>query len=125
MMFKIERPTAARPPIKSPAQLNAQRFTELDANKDGILSKDEFKPTPSDKFNEGAFKNLDRNQDGKVDREEFKKLTISMGPVRPIGGPVGGFPFLPFLGNPLENLKELGSKAWDIVSAPFKLFSSL
>lgn len=42
-------------------------FEEIDANKDGIISKKEF-----DAFNNKHFKEMDANHDGKITIEEFE-----------------------------------------------------
>ena len=52
-----------RPPI-------LERLKQLDANKDGVISRDEFKG-PADKF-----ERLDRNKDGKIDARELPPLRL-------------------------------------------------
>jgi Ca2+-binding EF-hand superfamily protein len=50
-------------------------FAEMDANKDGVISKKEF-----DAFHNNHFKELDANHDGKITIEEFEAAHSAMQP---------------------------------------------
>lgn len=54
---------------KKPCQGHCQKkhFENMDANKDGKISLEEW-----NSFHEKKFKDIDKNKDGDIDRNEFK-----------------------------------------------------
>jgi Ca2+-binding EF-hand superfamily protein len=77
------------------------RFDELDADDDGFLSTDEFKPPVNlpEALVARMFAHLDKNSDGKISKEEFLKACRRPGeqppPPPPPGGDGGTPPALP------------------------------
>jgi Ca2+-binding EF-hand superfamily protein len=61
-------------------------FSQIDADKDGKVTKDEFMTfhmEPATKIREARFDQLDTNKDGKITRDEF--MTIQLEEARKIG----------------------------------------
>lgn len=58
-------------PAKDGGKHHGKMFEEADADKDGTVSKSEFKDS-ADKRAEKKFDSIDANKDGKVTKEELK-----------------------------------------------------
>lgn len=62
-------PMDAKPSKEMMRQKMEERLMEMDANKDGAISKDEYI-----KQSEERFKRMDKNNDGKIDKSERDEM---------------------------------------------------
>lgn len=72
------------------------RFRALDRNRDGVVSRDEWRG------NDQSFRELDRNGDGVLTRDELRQAIGTSGTTDPVGGgaaTVPGFAFVDYDGS--------------------------
>jgi Ca2+-binding EF-hand superfamily protein len=72
LIAAVAAPAFAQPPMPTPEE-RAAAFAKADVNKDGKLSKDEFKttlPEQAQQFADQVFDRRDANKDGFIDATE-------------------------------------------------------